>query len=316
MGLPAAVASTPGSRGKRGEAVELSELAVLDWIPDGIIVADRPGRMVFVNRAAEVLTGYRREELLGQLIEMLVPENLRADHRRHRRAYFAGRTGPRPMDRPERDFHLLRKDGRETSTDIALSSIGPRDGRYSVSAIRDVTGLKRLQEELGRQALHDPLTGLANRTLFFDRLNRAILDARRHRKKVALVMLDLDGFKAVNDAYGHAVGDEVLKTLSARMTSGGRATDTIARIGGDEFAWILPHVAGRAAVQRTVAYRLRSLREPFEIDHVGIEVSAAAGVAMYPLDGHDADVLMRHADGAMYSAKREGRTLAFYAAHR
>jgi diguanylate cyclase (GGDEF)-like protein len=108
----------------------------------------------------------------------------------------------------------------------------------------------------------------------------------------------------------------VLKKLSGRMSGGLRGTDTAARIGGDEFAWILPNVAGRAAAERTIAARLRALREPFEAEHERIEVSASAGVALYPRDGHDVDTLMRHSDAAMYAAKREGRTLAFYAARR
>jgi PAS domain S-box-containing protein len=148
MGMPAALAAP--SHGRMPGAVGASDLAILDWVPDGIVIADRSGRIVFTNRSAESLTGYGRHELIGSQIEVLLPEKVRADHSRHRRSYFAGRTGPRPMSRADLDFHLQRKDGGQISADISLGSVNARDGRYSVTVIRDITPLKRLQSELGR----------------------------------------------------------------------------------------------------------------------------------------------------------------------
>jgi diguanylate cyclase (GGDEF)-like protein len=129
-------------------------------------------------------------------------------------------------------------------------------------------------------------------------------------------MMDLDGFKSVNDIYGHAVGDEVLRRLSGRLRRGLRATDTAARIGGDEFAWILPRVSGRPAVQRMVRNRLAAVQGRLAIDKQQIEIGISAGIAIYPDDGRDGDTLTRHADSAMYSAKREGRGLAFHLSRR
>jgi len=211
------------------------------------------------------------------------------------------------MGGPERDFRVRRKDGSEFSADIALGPVRTPSGTQTVAVIRDITERKRMEVAIEHRALHDPLTDLANRTLFLDRLSQSLLSARREGKQVALVILDLDGFKEVNDSYGHVVGDELLRELAGRLRAGLRATDTAARIGGDEFAWVLPKVAGRRAAERMVRKRLKALQVTFSIDLECIEVRVSAGVALYPDDGRDVDTLMRFGDSAMYSAKREGR---------
>jgi diguanylate cyclase (GGDEF)-like protein/PAS domain S-box-containing protein len=283
-----------------------TEEAVLEWMPDGVVVCDRAGTIVFVNRQAEEMTGYSRGELVGRRIETLVPIRYR---RRHPdlRAGFHRRGKSRPMG-GNTDLLLRRKDGSLLAVDIAL---GPMD-KHTVVAIRDVTERRSMEEALTHRALHDPLTELANRSLFFDRLRQALGDARRTRSTVAVVMLDLDGFKAVNDAFGHAIGDEVLRTLGGRLGEGLRATDTAARIGGDEFSLVMPHVASRRAVQAAVRKRLRAVERPVVVGRRKISVGISAGISLYPDDARDADSLIRHADGAMYSAKREGRDVVFH----
>ncbi len=276
-------------------------------MPDAVIVSDAAGEIVSVNRQAEALTGYSRDQLVGRKVELLVPTPLRAAHVANRRRFYArGRT--RPMGGPAVDFKLRRRDGSVLEVDIAL---GPA-GKHTVAVIRDMTERRAMEDALEHRALHDPLTELANRNLFYDRLRQALHAARRDKTQVALVMLDLDGFKAVNDVHGHAAGDEVLKQLGGRLRAGLRATDTAARIGGDEFAWILPRVASDAAVRRMVLRRLAVAQEPVKVRGQEIKVGISAGIAMYPDDGRDADTLMRHADAAMYSAKREGRPLVFH----
>jgi diguanylate cyclase (GGDEF)-like protein/PAS domain S-box-containing protein len=282
-------------------------------MPDGVLVCDAEGRIVFANRWAVRLTGYSREELLGHPIELLVPGRLRATHREHRRAYVAAQAGPRSMGDAERDFRVRRKGGGEFPADIALGPIETPSGPQTVAIVRDITAWRNLEATLEHQALHDPLTGLANRTLFFDRLNQAILSGRRDRRHVALVILDVDGFKAINDAHGHMTGDELLKKLAARLRGGVRATDTAARLGGDEFAWILPRVAGREAAALLVGKLMRALRSRYSVRRRTIHVGVSGGVAVYPDDGVDSDKLIRHADSAMYSAKRKGGGFAFFA---
>lgn len=276
-------------------------------MPDAVVVTDPRGKIVFANRQTETLTGYSRRELIGHNVEILVPRPLRSAHVRQRTAFYARGT-PRMMGASEADLKLRSKDGTEVPVEISL---GPAVGD-TVAVIRDVTERRRMQLELEHRALHDPLTDLANRTLFFDRLRQSIRAARRDRSRVALVMLDLDGFKAINDEFGHATGDDVLRRLGERLRKDLRASDTAARIGGDEFAIILPQVATTKAVDTMVRKRLAIAQEPIKTGRRTIDVQVSAGIAMYPDDGHDADTLIRHADSAMYSAKREGRTVVFH----
>jgi len=281
---------------------------LLESIPDAVIVTGPDGEIVFVNRAAQSMTGYRRKELLGRKVEILVAARRRGIHVRHRRAFYR-RGVARMMGGPGHgtDLSLRRKDGSLVAVEVTL---GPA-GEDTVSVIRDVTERRRMEDELEHQALHDPLTSLPNRTLFFDRLHQAINSARRQGTQVAVVMLDLDGFKSVNDAYGHAAGDEVLKIVASRLSNGMRASDTAARIGGDEFAWILPRVASRRAVDRMIRKRLGAAQGHIAVDGDQVDVGVSAGIALYPDDGRDADSLIRHADAAMYGAKRSGRSMVF-----
>lgn len=278
---------------------------LLDWMPDGVVVVDADGTITYANRRAEKITGYSRRELQGHSIELLVPNPLRAIHKVHRRDY-AARPAPRSMGAAAHDFNVRRKDGSEFSADIALGPVkgGGRPG--VVAVIRDITERRRFEDLLEQQALHDPLTGLANRTLFVDRMKQAIQSARRDRRGVALVMLDLDKFKLVNDAFGHAVGDAALKRFAAKLGSGLRATDTAARLGGDEFAWILPGFTDRAAAERMVGKLLMGLKGRVSSAGHAMAVRVSAGMALYPDDGGDVDRLMRRADASLYSAKRAG----------
>jgi diguanylate cyclase (GGDEF)-like protein/PAS domain S-box-containing protein len=275
---------------------------LLESIPDAVVVTAPDGEIVYANRAAQTMTGYARRELVGRKVEVLVPARLRGIHVRHRRNFYAHGVA-RLMGETNRDFTLRRKDGSEVAVEISL---GPA-GEDTVAVIRDVTERKRMEAALEHRALHDPMTNLANRSLFFDRLHQAIHSARRQGTQLAVVVLDLDGFKAVNDAYGHAVGDEVLTIVATRLAEGMRAEDTAARIGGDEFAWIFPRVASRSAVSRMIRKRLDAARKPIVVERKTMDVGVSAGVAIYPDDGRDADTLVRHADSAMYVVKRNGR---------
>lgn len=278
---------------------------VLEAIPDAVVVTDAHGNIAFINRAAETMTGYRKAELAGRPVELLVPEKLRGIHVRHRRRFYALAT-PRLMGDGAKDFTLRRKDGTAVPVEISLGPVG----EDTIAVVRDVTERRRMEAALEHRALHDPLTDLANRSLFFDRLRQAINAARRDGSQVALVMLDLDGFKAINDTLGHTTGDIVLKEVAGRLRLGMRATDSAARLGGDEFAWILPRVTSRRSVETMVRKRLALAQEPVALDGEAIAVGVSAGIALYPEDGQNTDTLMRHADRAMYAVKRRRHAAA------
>jgi diguanylate cyclase (GGDEF)-like protein/PAS domain S-box-containing protein len=285
--------------GRAGKEARGARHPVLEAIPDAVVVTDPDGVIVFVNRAAEALSGYKRSDLVGKKVEVLVPARMRGIHVRHRRNFYS-RGAPRLMGDSSGDFEMLRKDGSTVPVEISLGPVGAD----TVAVIRDETERHRMEAALEHRALHDPLTDLANRTLFFDRLHQSIHAARREGHHFALVMLDVDGFKAINDKHGHGAGDVVLKEVGRRLVEGLRATDTAARIGGDEFAWILPQVASREEARRTVRKRVAGLEEPIELDGMTMDPTISAGVALYPDDGADADTLMREADAAMYAIKR------------
>jgi diguanylate cyclase (GGDEF)-like protein/PAS domain S-box-containing protein len=278
-------------------------------MPDGVLLCDAVGRIVEANRSLEQLTGYSRDELVGQPVEVLVPAEARSRHRIDRRRYQA-RPRRRAMGSVDRDFMVQRKGGSTFSADIALGAVTTEGGRHVVAVVRDITSRKLLEAQLAHRALHDPLTGLANRTLFFDRLRQAMQQARRDRRQVALVMLDLDNFKSVNDRYGHQAGDDVLRRVAARLARGLRGTDTVARIGGDEFAWVLPGVSGRQAAMVMLVKLLRAVPPRIASGGRSIEVGVTAGLALFPDDGDDVDALMSAADMELYAAKRRRPALS------
>jgi diguanylate cyclase (GGDEF)-like protein/PAS domain S-box-containing protein len=285
------------------QGAPFAESALLEAVPDGVLLCDARGRILLANRRLAEMTGYTRAELATASVELLVPEGLRARHRIDRQSYQR-RPRRRQMGSIDHQFQLRRKDSSTFPADIALGPVDSRQGRLVMAVVRDITERVKLEAQLEHQALHDPLTGLANRTLFFDRLNLALQQALRDRKQVAIVMLDLDQFKLVNDAHGHEAGDQVMRRIAARLGAGLRRTDTVARIGGDEFAMVLPNVGGRQAAMVMLAKLLRAVPARIAVGRKWIEVGVSAGIALYPDDGGDLDTLMRVADVEMYAAKR------------
>jgi len=175
-----------------------------------------------------------------------------------------------------------------------------RSIRYAIERVR-------AEEQLAYMATHDALTGLPNRRLFNDRLNVALAHAHRNRQKLAVMLLDLDHFKEVNDTLGHSVGDRLLQAVGGRLTSLLRESDTVARMGGDEFMLICPEIAQAGDATKVAPKILEAVREPFEFDDHELHITTSIGIALYPEDGEDVDTLMKNADIAMYRAKDRGR---------
>lgn len=270
---------------------------LIQLMVDTVFVVDRDDRIVFVSDACETLLGYRADELIGTLITgYMHPDDLGAT----RSSIIRVMNG-----QPHVDFRnrYIRKDGGVVY--ILWSARWVEEEGVRIGVARDVTTLRQAEAELRFLAHHDPLTSLANRSLFYDRLESGMCAARRHRNSLALLFLDIDDFKHINDAHGHAVGDRVLCAIARRLEGCLRETDTVARMGGDEFTILLTDIQSEDAVSVKVE-RIRALvAEPLGAEFGGIDMpSCSIGVAYYPADGEDADTLLSHADNDMYRIKR------------
>lgn len=267
---------------------------------DLVVIVARDGRPVFWNGALPRLTGYSPEELaaLPSVLDLVAPEERPALEER----LSAAPQGPFSAT-------VLRRDGERADFEFALRR--GRSGDVVVIA-RDVSERGRAQRELERHALHDALTGLPNRTLLLDRLEQALLAAKRLGMSVGFMVVDLDRFKEVNNTAGHQVGDALLKEVALRIQSRLRDSDTLARLGGDEFGLVLPGVdaTGAVLVARKI---LKILERPFVIAGQAFDVAASLGIAHFPDHGEDRDALLRNADVAMYAAKRSGSGFNVYA---
>ncbi len=201
------------------------------------------------------------------------------------------------------------KDGSTVWTEVVTHLVrNPDNGHIEVHGVtRDITERRRQQDHIRHMAQHDPLTGLANRALFASLLEQAIVESRRDGIRLALVYLDLDHFKPVNDLHGHAVGDRLLRAAAERMQASLRESDIVARIGGDEFVILLRGIADAAQAIQVADKARQALAEPFEIDGHVIDISGSLGIALYPEHGGDEITLSKKADDALYAAKRAGR---------
>jgi diguanylate cyclase (GGDEF)-like protein/PAS domain S-box-containing protein len=265
--------------------------------PDGILVVDGEGRIIEVNPQIELLFGYARAELLGSLVEILIPERFRSVHTGHRMAYSDQPT-MRPMG-TGLDLYGRRKDGSEFPIDIMLSPVETAGERLVLGVVRDVTERKRLEKEMRQLALSDPLTALGNYRRLQEAFETETKWSRRTGRPFALLLLDLDGLKKINDTYGHAVGSRALVRIANVLRAECRAIDTAARHGGDEFAVILPDTNAEGA--KELASRLAS---PLANDAEDPPVSFSYGVAVYAGNQETLDHLLAVADRALYAMKR------------
>jgi diguanylate cyclase (GGDEF)-like protein/PAS domain S-box-containing protein len=297
---------------------------LVDSSPDIIYTLDHDGRFTFVNDRACQMLGYARRELIGRHYSVLVHED---DLERARHAFHERRAGERAARNVElrlecragtRHAHAFNT----TAMTISLNAMGmhlpdraPGEssfiGTYGIA--RDVSSRKRAEEVIYHQAYHDILTGLPNRTLFKDRLGLALHQARRKRAELAVMFVDLDRFKLVNDTLGHVKGDELLQQVAGRLKECLRQGDTLARQGGDEFTLVLPELRDREDARIVAAKFLERLHQAFDLDGNEVHISASIGIAVYPEHGETIDELLRHADIAMYQVKGRGKNgHAFY----
>jgi diguanylate cyclase (GGDEF)-like protein/PAS domain S-box-containing protein len=283
----------------RRHAQERFEL-VFEEAPIGMALLTPEGRWVRVNHALLAITGYTREELLGKTLEEIThPDDLSSDLEYLRRL-LAGEIRHYEMER--RYFHAR---GHLIHTVLSVSLVRDRQGdpQHLIAHIQDITERKLMEERLRHLAEHDPLTGLYNRRLLERELAMQVARCRRHGEDAALLVLDLDSFKLVNDTYGHKAGDELLKAIAGELQRRLRGTDMVARLGGDEFAVLLPGTGPEAAP--TVAATLRDAVASCVVEADSIPVSVTASVGISSIDRHaaGAETVLMDADRAMYAAK-------------
>jgi diguanylate cyclase (GGDEF)-like protein/PAS domain S-box-containing protein len=280
----------------------------LNSIGDAVICTDISGKITFLNRVAERMTGCSWQSAQGRPMDEIfrvIDATSRA-------------TTPNPMElamAQNRTMNLplncilIQKDGTETAIEDSVSPIHSREGQVTGAVIvfRDVTATRAMTLQMTHSANHDFLTGLPNRLFLSDRITQAIALAQRHRKKVAVLFLDLDGFKHINDSLGHPTGDRLLQSIAKRLVDCVRGTDTVSRQGGDEFVVLLSEMEQSGDAVITARRMLEAVAEAHSIDQHDLHVTTSIGVSVYPDDGLDAETLIKNADTAMYQAKEQGR---------
>lgn len=280
--------------------------AAVDQAAEAMVILDAQGVMVSVNPAFTRLTGYEAKEALGQSMEELL-------HRptgRHDDDFFKKVVGSLFIDGHwEGDVWARRRDGEIFPELLSLSVIrGPDGGVMSyVGVFNDITGQKDQEERLRQMALYDSLTGLPNRSLLYEHVEKALSRADRRSRQVAVLFSDLDRFKPVNDTYGHEVGDRVLKEVGRRLAACVRSSDLVARLGGDEFVTVIEDVSSVEDAKEVAGKIVAAMAEPFHIGDITVQVGSSVGIAVYPEHGRHTRVLIRRADEALYDAKEAGR---------
>lgn len=280
-----------------------------DNASDVIWTMDLEGRFTYVSPSVEKLRGYSAEEVMCQSIaEALTPDSAALAIAALSQAVAAVKAGE-PVGEIRAELEQPRKDGGTVWTEVTVNGIHNAGGEFVafLGVTRDISERKWAQEQVTYLAQHDPLTDLPNRSLFADRLHRALTSARREHKQLALMYLDLDKFKPINDSLGHAVGDMLLQAVARRMQDCVRESDTVARMGGDEFVALLGNIEGAEAAL-SVADKIRlALEQPFDLTDHHLTISCSIGVALYPDHGKEEIELSKNADAAMYLAKKAGR---------
>lgn len=270
---------------------------------EGIMITDSAGVLIEVNDTCCKITGYSREEILGKNISFIKSGPYNAE------SYNAMWRSLLEVKEWSGELWNKRKNGNMFAERLTVSAVSDSSGKTQnyVVLFSDITPMKQHQQQLEHLAHYDLLTSLPNRALLAERLYHAMAQSKLLGKSLAVAYLDLDGFKAVNDTFGHEVGDQLLIKLSTLMESALRGGDTLARIGGDEFVAVLPDLDKMSDCELVLERLLKAAMSPIFIDGRKLQLSTSIGVTLYPQDGVDADQLMRHADQAMYIAKQTGR---------
>lgn len=306
--------------GKRRQLVESEERfrLISNFASDAIILIDMEACITYWNPAAKRMFGYKAGEVIGRnLHELLVPANSRAAIE----AEFAKLVGSTLEQEGRRTMEMLalRSSGEEFPIELSASALSHRGRWHAIVIVRDISERKKAEEQIRRLAYYDTLTHLPNRRLLLDRLEHALTQSCRHGYAMALMFIDLDGFKLINDTLGHDVGDELLQEVALRLTSAVRAGDTVSRHGGDEFVVILEQIDTPRDSAKVAEKLITCLQQPIQVRQHALCVTASIGITLYQGRPEDAfaeavtaNDLMKQADMAMYDAKQNGRNQFCY----
>jgi len=281
----------------------------LDSIGDAVLSTDLEGKVTYLNVVAEKITGWTREEAVGKNIEevfVIVDASTREPCVNPLRAAIKKNTTVQLTP----NCILIRRDGAEFAIEDSAAPIHDQHGLATGAVIvfHDVSVARAMGAEMSHMAQHDTLTNLPNRTLLQDRLTQAIATASRNDSRIAVLFLDLDGFKHINDSLSHATGDRLLQLVAKRLLAAVRTSDTVCRMGGDEFVILLSEVAHAGDAGVKAGKILSALSAPFEMEQITLRITGSIGVTTYPEDAQSAELLIRNADLAMYQAKEKGRS--------
>src|SRR6202521_4333152 len=283
-------------------------VVTLNSIGDAVLCTDISGNITYLNLVAETMTGWRREEATGKRLAEVF-----------RIIDGASRKPARdPMEMAVEQNKtvgltvncvLIRRDGHESAIEDSAAPIHDRAGRVTGAVIvfHDVSAARVMSSQMTHSAQHDVVTGFPNRLLLNDRISQSIALARRQNRPLAVIFLDLDRFKYINDSLGHAIGDELLQCVSKRLLASVRGSDTVSRLGGDEFVILLSEITYPEDAATSANKILLSLSAPCSIGGQDLIVNGSIGISVYPEDGEDAETLIKNADMAMYHAKESGR---------
>jgi diguanylate cyclase (GGDEF)-like protein/PAS domain S-box-containing protein len=283
-------------------------LVTLNSIGEAVVCTDIAGDITFLNLVAEKMTGWPLQEAAGRpMTEVFRTWDTRSAAPTETTTQLAI-LQIRAVHLPS-SCTLIRRDGLEIPIEDSIAPIHDREGNAigAVIVFRDVSVALAMARQMTHSAEHDFLTGLPNRMLLNDRIGQAVASARRRKKQVAVLFLDIDGFKHINDSLGHPIGDKLLQSIGKRLTSAGRGADTVSRQGGDEFVVLLADLSQAEDAVVMAARILRTVAESHSIDQHDLHVTTSIGVSVYPDDGQDAETLIKNADTAMYQAKENGR---------
>jgi diguanylate cyclase (GGDEF)-like protein/PAS domain S-box-containing protein len=308
-------------RARQHQIADLNDFtqSMIENAPFSIIATDPAGTVTAMNPAAENLTLYRKHELIGTHSVVILHDAMEMSARAVQlskdlnRPISAGFNSliakPRQGQTDEQEWTYVRKDGSRIWVNLAMTALktaGEKITGYLGIAF-DITERKKLTEYVNHLAHHDQLTGLPNRVLLDDRMRQAIQRAKRNRHKVAVFMVDIDHFKRINDSLGHSAGDSLLDAVAKKLCSAVRGTDTVARMGGDEFVIVMPEFRDQKDAERCAEAIIQKVSTPTTLGNREVNVTVSVGLCIFPDCARDADSLLKNADAAMYEAKESGR---------